>query len=544
MTRVRLFGIVLLLTVTLYPALFPLTIEANGAQPVFKRFYPSDDATVAGCCINNNYGKLENLTIKAGFSTSEVCRIFIKFDYLNYIAPGSVIESAFLYLYMYAAPSSRRQVYCHRVTGANWTESTITWGNQPDTAELVSSEVVPTVPRWLVFDVKESVAKFASKDASDYAPNYGWRLSDKDESNSTEAFVYHFYSNNSNVALLPFVEVSYYPPHLNLEVLSGSMIAGNWIKMKVSRRTYGNEPITCGNLTVILSSSSTKKRFSLSEDGEPVTELIIPHGSDSREFWYYDENAATCRVYARTENYPNYGVGDLSITLAPRPRDNSPPVSTVVIGVPKHQSDNVLYVAGSTVFALSATDDVSGVSRTKYRVDDGSWNLYTEEFTLSDYPDGLHTIEYYSIDNAGNNEANKVLVVYLDKTPPAISGAHPVGSIAQESASVNLTVKIEDEGSGVKEVRLTVDGSSQGLMTLSGEAYTKPIDLGDGDHTWIIEAVDNVGNMASQSYSFTLTVSRESSLIWPYGVIIAISIVVVIIIALLVMRRRKASSYF
>ncbi|MEM2940665.1 MAG: DNRLRE domain-containing protein [Thermoproteota archaeon] len=514
-------------------------IEAEETPLILKRFYPSDDATVAGCCLNNNYGGLENLTISAGASTNDVCRVFIKFNDLNRIPPGSVIDSAFLYLYVYGAPSLRRQIYCYRVTGANWTESTITWRNQPDAVELVASEVVPTTPRWLGLDLKESVAKFASKDASSYVPNYGWRLSDKDESNSSEVFTYCFYSNESSVDLNPFLEVKYYPPHLDLKVLSSSTIAGTWIRMEVSRRTRGNEPITSGNLRVVLSSSSTKKRFSLSDGGEPITELVISHGSDSKEFWYYDENEGTCRLYARTEDYPNYGGGSISITLTPKPRDTSPPVSTIVIGVPKHQSGDVLYVSGSTGFSLSATDDASGVSRTKYRVDDNSWDTYTEEFTLTDYPDGLHTLEYYSVDNVGNNETTKALLVYLDKVPPTISDANPVGSITRESASVNLTVKVEDADSGVKEVRLTVDGTSQGVMMPSGGVYTKAVSLSEGSHTWSIEALDNVDNVASQSYSFTLTVSGGLSSVWLYGVIAAIVIIIVVVIMALALRKKK-----
>ncbi|MBO3800418.1 MAG: hypothetical protein FGF52_05130 [Candidatus Brockarchaeota archaeon] len=51
--------------------------------------------------MNDNYGELENLTISAGASTNDVYRVFIKFNSLNHIPPGSIVESAFLYLYMY-----------------------------------------------------------------------------------------------------------------------------------------------------------------------------------------------------------------------------------------------------------------------------------------------------------------------------------------------------------------------------------------------------------------------------------------------------------
>jgi hypothetical protein len=75
----------------------------------------------------------------------------------------------------------------------------------------------------------------------------------------------------------------------------------------------------------------------------------------------------------------------------------------------------------------------------------------------------------------------------------------------QRSTSVTFALRVEDSGSGVKEVRLIVDGISQGTMT-AGSDYSKTISLSEGSHTWSIEAVDNVDNTATWSGSFTLTV--------------------------------------
>jgi len=43
-----------------------------------------------------------------------------------------------------------------------------------------------------------------------------------------------------------------------------------------------------------------------------------------------------------------------------------------------------------------------------YRIDGGSWTVYTGGFTLTE---GEHTIYYYSIDNMGNVEQESSLVV-------------------------------------------------------------------------------------------------------------------------------------
>jgi len=212
--------------------------------------------------------------------------------------------------------------------------------------------------------------------------------------------------------------------------------------------------------------------------------------------------------------------------------DTTPPVTAIALSEPKYQAGSTTYVSGSTLFTLSASD-AGGVKETKYRVDD-SWSTYTTGLTFSSLSEGSHAIGYYSVDNVNNAEAEKTLAIVLDKTPPAISDASPTGTIG--STSVSFTVKVEDSGSGVKEVRLIVDGASQGTMSVSGNTYTMTVSLSEGSHTWSIEAVDNVGNTATQSYS--LTVSTWVGLL-PYLTAIAIVIVIIAIAAAAIMLRRR-----
>jgi hypothetical protein len=54
---------------------------------------------------------------------------------------------------------------------------------------------------------------------------------------------------------------------------------------------------------------------------------------------------------------------------------------------------------------LTATDPGSGVNYTMYKVDSGTWTTYTAPFIIKG--NGLHTIHFYSIDNAGNIETEK-----------------------------------------------------------------------------------------------------------------------------------------
>jgi hypothetical protein len=61
--------------------------------------------------------------------------------------------------------------------------------------------------------------------------------------------------------------------------------------------------------------------------------------------------------------------------------DTAPPVTTLTAGSPKYTSGGgQLYVTSSSLFALSAIDNVSGVKIIGYRVDNGTWNTYASPF--------------------------------------------------------------------------------------------------------------------------------------------------------------------
>lgn len=61
---------------------------------------------------------------------------------------------------------------------------------------------------------------------------------------------------------------------------------------------------------------------------------------------------------------------------------------------------------------LNATDVSSGVQMTYYRVDNGSWLEYLGPFEVLN--DANHTVEYYSVDVAGNSEEAKSLTVEME----------------------------------------------------------------------------------------------------------------------------------
>ncbi|HEC35830.1 MAG TPA: hypothetical protein ENI39_04775, partial [Anaerolineae bacterium] len=83
---------------------------------------------------------------------------------------------------------------------------------------------------------------------------------------------------------------------------------------------------------------------------------------------------------------------------------------------------------GPVDVTFSASDAGSGVDATQYRIDGGSWQAYFGPFIIS--TDGDHTVEFYSVDVAGNQETAGSVQVLIDATPPATT-ATPSGTAGE-----------------------------------------------------------------------------------------------------------------
>jgi hypothetical protein len=98
--------------------------------------------------------------------------------------------------------------------------------------------------------------------------------------------------------------------------------------------------------------------------------------------------------------------------------DKTPPKPNLTIGTHCVDEAGNIYVTSATEFTLTASDDVlgvanvSGVAHTYYRINGGNWTEYVGPFKLEG-PDGNYTIEYYSVNVAGNEETPNSVTVIL-----------------------------------------------------------------------------------------------------------------------------------
>ncbi|MCK5261436.1 MAG: hypothetical protein KAJ44_04590 [Thermoplasmatales archaeon] len=97
--------------------------------------------------------------------------------------------------------------------------------------------------------------------------------------------------------------------------------------------------------------------------------------------------------------------------------DTTPPVTTCTLNPPEPNGNNSWYVSDVEV-TLNATDDMSGVNVTYWKIDGGPYQIYTEPINVTN--DGQHTVEYRSVDYAGNVEDLKSVEFKIDQTKPLI----------------------------------------------------------------------------------------------------------------------------
>jgi hypothetical protein len=115
--------------------------------------------------------------------------------------------------------------------------------------------------------------------------------------------------------------------------------------------------------------------------------------------------------------------------------------------------DSGWFVTSGIPVAFQATDGGSGVKATYYTIDGGPRQTYGEPFT-ADLSTGVHTITYWSVDLAGNeevHEATNTVQVKVDTIAPAITGSRTpaANSFGWNNTNVDVTFECTDADSGI-----------------------------------------------------------------------------------------------
>lgn len=188
--------------------------------------------------------------------------------------------------------------------------------------------------------------------------------------------------------------------------------------------------------------------------------------------------------------------------------DATPPFTKFGYSSPNYVRDDTLVcVSSNTFFALSAFDDITGVATTYYKLDYGSWVQYATPFTLLGTSDGLHTMYFYSKDDAGNEENITSFNFVMDNTGPIVTLISPTNGSASAS-NVNVSWIGSDADAGINNYEIRMDAESyvnEGLST----SHTF-LNVTEGNHEVHIKAIDKLGNLNEVSVNFFRDTSLPS----------------------------------
>jgi len=191
---------------------------------------------------------------------------------------------------------------------------------------------------------------------------------------------------------------------------------------------YGLEDFEIGVSTTDTSPSS----FAILQTNNDVpiswTEYTLDISSYSGQSIYICVHVFSNDVFA-------FFMDDFEVSGAGGP-DTVPPVTTCTL---TGTFEDPVYTSDVTV-SLSATDAQSGVNYTMYKLDSGEWTIYTTSFDVT--ADGAHTVLFYSVDIAGNQETEKSSTFTIEhqlSVEITIKGGLGVSATIKNTGTTDLT---------------------------------------------------------------------------------------------------------
>ncbi|WP_076260308.1 OmpL47-type beta-barrel domain-containing protein [Intrasporangium flavum] len=155
---------------------------------------------------------------------------------------------------------------------------------------------------------------------------------------------------------------------------------------------------------------------------------------------------------------------ETSATSAPVKIDQTKPITTV--------SDISDWSNSAVTVELAATDNLSGVATTRYQLDS---DPIADGTSVTIDAEGVHTLQVWSVDVAGNVEAQKNLAVKIDTTAPGISHTQSPAANTRgwNNSDVTVTFTCTDAGSGIAGCTAPVTRGEGAAQKVQGIATDK-----------------------------------------------------------------------
>lgn len=217
----------------------------------------------------------------------------------------------------------------------------------------------------------------------------------------------------------------------------------------------------------------------------------------------YRLNAGPLLAYTGAFGLTAQGETDVTATCADVAGNNANAYATVKIDSKKPVTTHALqgtpgsgsWYRSSVKVTLACDDDAppgSGCAITRYTIDNGPTIIYSGPFTVA--AQGMHTVRYYSQDDAANTEALKLVTFGVDTAGPqvdvAYEGGHGVGEWWR--SDVDVVIGCLDAVSGPGPIQVSIGyGPFQ--------FYTQPVNVATQGFTEV-DAIcyDQAGNIGSK----------------------------------------------
>ncbi|MDI6708904.1 MAG: hypothetical protein QME47_07475, partial [Candidatus Thermoplasmatota archaeon] len=124
---------------------------------------------------------------------------------------------------------------------------------------------------------------------------------------------------------------------------------------------------------------------------------------------------------------------------------------------------------------LSSSEDYSGIKEIWYSYEGSDWISCDNNYKLNITTPGIHRIDFYAVDNAGNIEPVRTEYIRIDKDDPytSLTAEGPVGSPEWFVGDVQVTIEGHDDTSGVYAVFYRIGDEGEFIVYTSTFTITQ-----------------------------------------------------------------------
>jgi hypothetical protein len=254
--------------------------------------------------------------------------------------------------------------------------------------------------------------------------------------------------------------------------------------------------------------------------------------------WQFDVPGVYLVVLSVSDNAGLTDTGESTITVL----DTTPPVTDVTFNPP--MPDDRKY--NQIVRLIFNVDDVGGGTvELNYRVNGQVWEKVVGSLSLSfggdlQFGDGTYEIEYYALDQTGNNEELQTIEEFLvDATAPTFTNMNPIVTpytVTEETYTI----------SGKTEPGVDLIINEMPVTVGPEGGFTFEATLENGDNPFYLHAVDAVGHTADMTIIITKTKYGNGNgngdgggNLMLYGAVGAVVIIVMILLVFFLVIKKK-----